>query len=70
MTRGNNRVLHFCHSSDLENRRVPGDVVECTDYEDRSTPSRWDLEQIAWTLQSDRGGRVQGFAPPKRDRPI
>lgn len=45
---------------------VPLDIVRCTDFRDRSQPSEHELEKIAWELKHDRGGRVTGFVPPKK----
>ena len=42
-------------------------IERCKDFEDDSTPSKWDMEKIAWTISLDRSGKVTGFAPPKKE---
>ena len=44
-------------------------VVSCTGYYDRTQPSLSDMQDIAWTVNTDKSGRTVGFKPPeKKDR--
>ena len=45
-----------------------GKVFECNDYYNKALPSLQDLYQTAWTLRTERGGKVIGFAAPEKDR--
>lgn len=36
-------------------------VYDCNSYDDRRMPSRYDMEQIAWVLVTDKLGRKIGF---------
>ena len=58
------RITVYCNSM---RKYVPSDIARCSDYEDKRVPEKWDYEQIAWTIQHDKGGRMIGFKPPKRD---
>jgi hypothetical protein len=40
--------------------RIGFPVYECTTYENKSLPSRYEMEQIAWTVQSRNRGPI-GF---------
>jgi hypothetical protein len=42
-------------------RNVTIKVIECTDYRDKSKPSLYHLEKIAWVLQTDRKRQAIGF---------
>lgn len=46
--------------------RLPQAVVKCSAYVDKATTSEYDLKQIAWTIRTDKSGKVLGFAPPKK----
>jgi len=41
--------------------RVPFAVTSCSGYSDRSRPSLWHLEDIAWILRSDPKRKQIGF---------
>jgi len=45
-------------------------VSECSSYDDRGVPSRWDMEQIAWILVTKKAGRNIGFVTAKQFREI
>ena len=49
---------------------VPFPVSECSSYEDKRLPSRWDMEQIAWVLLTKKAGRTVGFVTAKQFRQI
>ena len=36
-------------------------VTSCSAYENRATPSLWQMEQIAWVLRPNTGGKSVGF---------
>lgn len=52
----------------------PQPVVECSEYDDKRMPSKWDMEAIAWTIQTRNRGPAgfQGseteieIVPPKK----
>lgn len=43
-------------------------VASCSAYFDKTSPTLDQMEQIAWTLMTDKGGRKLGFEPPERER--
>jgi hypothetical protein len=46
--------------------RLPFPVTSCSAYEDRSMPSLWNMEQIAWVLRSSPGGKKVGFVEARK----
>ena len=52
----------FCTYGCLDSPRpVPFKVRDCTDYTDRDTPSRFDLEQMALLIEPASSGKRTGF---------
>jgi len=49
----------FCTFSRL--RAVPFKVAECTDYENRNVPYRWELEKMALLINVDPARKRAGF---------
>lgn len=49
----------FCNFGRL--RAVPFKVAECTDYENRTVPYRWELEQMALLINVDPTRKRAGF---------
>jgi hypothetical protein len=49
----------FCTFSRL--RAVPFKVAECTDYENRTVPYRWELEKMALLINVDPARKHAGF---------
>lgn len=51
-------------------------VARCNQYQDKNKPTLSDMNEIAWTLMTDKGGRKIGFQSPEQrsnnqpDRPI
>jgi hypothetical protein len=45
----------------LIEREVRTRVVECNRYTDRTQPSLWNLQQIAWVLRTDSKRQKLGF---------
>jgi|PlaIllAssembly_1097288.scaffolds.fasta_scaffold635385_1 hypothetical protein len=41
-------------------------VTRCTDYDDKRLPDLYELERIAWTLETTEK-RVIGFKPPRKE---
>lgn len=41
-------------------------VQRCNQYEDKNTPTKWEFEQIAWTLRTDGSGNKIGFERPMK----
>ena len=50
--------------------RVQFPVSQCNAYDDQRTPSRWDMERIAWILLTKKAGRSIGFVTAKEFRRI
>ena len=36
-------------------------IIDCNTYDDKRIPSRWDMEQIAWVLITNKAGKSIGF---------
>lgn len=49
---------------------VPFPVSECSSYDDKRLPSKWDMEKIAWVLLTKKAGRTIGFVTAKQFREI
>lgn len=45
--------------------RILEPVYRCTGYLDRTKPTLMDMQEIAWTLHTDKGGRSIGFMSPE-----
>jgi hypothetical protein len=45
-------------------------VSQCSSYDDRRLPSKWDMEKIAWVLLTKKAGRSIGFVTPKQFQEI
>jgi hypothetical protein len=43
-------------------------IATCNIYLDRSKPTLHDMQEIAWTLMTDKGGRKIGFQSPEQRR--
>lgn len=43
---------------------IPFYAYECSKYDDKRIPSKWDFEQIAWVLGSDKRTKKIGFHSP------
>ncbi|HZR29562.1 MAG TPA: hypothetical protein VFA71_12365 [Terriglobales bacterium] len=55
----------FCELS-YPSFRVPFRVRECTEYDDKRLPRRYDMEKIAYILLSKTAGRDIGFVTPDK----
>jgi len=44
--------------------RIRGRVRSCSDYYNKNLPSLGDMKETAWTLRTEKGGRMIGFKPP------
>lgn len=65
----NGKVLQLCTASPSgEPLRITQVVSRCSDYDNKMVPSKWEMEKVAWTLNTDKSGKVIGFAPPKPDK--
>jgi hypothetical protein len=57
-----------CHSRGTRPILVTSPVVKCNDFDDKASPSQWEMQKIAWVVATDRSGNAIGFkAPPKTD---
>ena len=48
--------------------QVRGKMVQCSAYDDKRVPSRWDMEQIAWVLVTNKAGKAIGFVSAEEAR--
>lgn len=60
-------VLMWCQTHHAMSMPMPPDVMRCSDYSDARTPSEWEMEKVAWTLNTDKSGRILGFSAPKKE---
>lgn len=66
MEQADGTVLTRCHSRGMEPVIVRTTVVRCNDYDDRRTPSEYEMQKIAWVVTTDRSGQTIGFKPPQK----
>ena len=45
-------------------------ISQCSSYDDKRLPSKWDMEKIAWILLTKKAGRTIGFVTAKQFREI
>jgi hypothetical protein len=61
-----------CSFSSFNHIQIDRPIYQCNRYYNNSLPKLADLEEIAWELKTNAGGRSMGFSPPKPkedDRP-
>lgn len=53
----------FCDqlTSDMGRTKINRKVTECSEYHEKSSPARYELESIAWVLRTDDARKVVGF---------
>ena len=51
----------LCSASHMSTTRITFKVTSCSDYDDQSVPSYWELMQQAWILRPQSGKRPAGF---------
>lgn len=51
----------FCDYSYAVLRKVPFKVAECTDYVDRTVPTRWEMEKMALIINVEPARDLIGF---------
>lgn len=62
--------LTFCHTvSDLIGP-LKFSVYECSRYDDKRLTSKWDMEDIAWVLLTNKVGKQIGFVSAKEFKKI
>lgn len=55
----------LCHTRGSDPaRQITWHVVECSDYENKSLPSLWQMEKIAWRFSVDDKRKTAGFMSP------
>ncbi|MCH7680640.1 hypothetical protein IID10_14955 [candidate division KSB1 bacterium] len=54
----------FIYCGQVESQ-ISRKITKCNDYKDMSDKNEYELERIAWILET-KNGRVIGFKPPKR----
>lgn len=55
-----------CLSRGGFDNRISFPILECSGYDDKRLPSRWDMEQIAWVLATDVKTKQIGFKSPRQ----
>lgn len=55
-----------CHSRGSDALLIRGPVLRCNDYDNKTRPSKWDMEKIAWVITTDKSGKAIGFTPPRK----
>lgn len=58
----------LCHNRGMENTVIRQKITFCNEYEDRNSPSMWQMEKIAWRIDVDRHSRFIGLLDPKKFR--
>ena len=58
-------LLVFCERQ-FPSHKIPFPVRECTNYFDQKTPSKQDMEEIAWEIGTKKIERHTGFVKPSR----
>ena len=53
-----------------DDTRITFAVTSCTQYSDRSRPSLYDMEDLAWILRTDKKTKTIGFVRPSELRRI
>jgi hypothetical protein len=53
----------YCRALQAQGRpiTVQQPILACNTYDDRRLPSRYDMEQIAWVLVTNKAGKAIGF---------
>jgi len=59
-------VLVYCERL-YPAQRIPFLVKDCSGYSNRMVPHRYDLEQMAWKIETKKIERHTGFVKPTRD---
>lgn len=60
---GNDRILcTYLHKGLVVREKI----VKCAMWEDKTKPNKYDFENLAWTLQTDKNRGPIGFQPPDR----
>lgn len=62
-------ILVLCTELPSDSRwlRITSPVLRCRDFQDINQPSQWDLEKIAWVLNTDEKTKKIGFKPPQQE---
>jgi hypothetical protein len=45
-------------------------IAHCTAHQDKNQPTLNDMNEIAWSLMTDKGGRKIGFQSPEQRRDL
>lgn len=48
--------------------QIRGPIAKCNTYSDKNLPTLSDMNEIAWSLMTDKGGRKIGFQSPEQRR--
>jgi len=56
----------ICGAPGVEPTRMLFPILSCNKYDDKRMPSRWDMEEIAWTLRTNKLGKAIGFTSPHK----
>ncbi len=65
--RGQNEELTLCRAGDgMKQLLITRPIVQCSEYENKSTPALWEMQKIAWKFSVDNTNRPAGFLNPKK----
>lgn len=60
-----NQTITSCSRIGGEGKHVvPFPVSSCNEYDDKATPTLWEMKQIYWEVRTDRVGKI-GFTSPE-----
>lgn len=55
----------YCQQLGHPGNQLRSDVLDCNKYYSSALPSLHDMQQVAWTLRTDKAGKAIGFKAPK-----
>lgn len=58
----------YCHEFAYRAPRIVKPVVQCTAFQEKNTASMRQMEDIAWTLRTNKRGEAIGFSRPSTTR--
>lgn len=62
------RISSTCSYGDSSrSKSIDFVVTQCSQFDNKSVPSVWDMEQLAWIITTNSTGKATGFKPPKKD---
>lgn len=62
------RETVLCNASYQNQVKITEPIAECSNHAEKNRPTLSDMNEIAWTLMTDKGGRKIGFQSPEQRR--